>query len=227
MMLLFALLFLSHTATGPGQMRFTDAQHGISFTYPRGYTLKQGSLGAHDTGLGYLGPIPMEFVAPGGVRIATVEAPRGSYPGTDFINAFFTVSVNPSISGEECSHFDDSRPGLQKLSLKTTAGVTLRGVNVSNAGLGHQASLEYYHVFSHGQCIELGYGLATAGLGAVDGMQPAPYKSIDARFRAILLSVAINQPKTHRDRGVQRRPAHSGLLPTHRSAIAASDSQTI
>ena len=201
MILYFALLFLSHSVTGREQMRFTDAQHGVSFTYPQGYTLKRGPLAPHDTGLGYLGPIPTEFVAPGGVRIATVEAPPGSYPGTDFVNAFFTVSVNPFLTREECGHFDDRRPNLQKLVLKTAAGVALHGVNVSEAGVGHQASVKYYHVFSRGQCIELGYGLATAGLGAVDGMRQTPYPSIESRFKDIFQSVVISQPRGRRAHG--------------------------
>ncbi|HEV2279998.1 MAG TPA: hypothetical protein VGS02_17595 [Acidobacteriaceae bacterium] len=193
---LVVAIFLASSAGVFAQKRYSNKQYGVSFTYPRGCVLKTGPLGPHDTGLGYLGPIPMEFAAPGGIRVATIEAPAGSYPGTDFVNAFFTLSVNPHMSRSECGQFADRRANLPKLELKTAAGLILHGVNESEAGLGHQASLQYYHVFSHDQCVELAYGLATAGLGAVDGMKPAPYQLIDSRFKAILLGVVISRPKS-------------------------------
>jgi hypothetical protein len=220
MILLVALLLFSHAVTGHEPMRFTDAQHGISFTYPRGYPLKRGRLGPQDTGLGYLGSIPMEFAGPGGIRIATVEAPRGYYPGTDFVNAFFSVSVNPFITRKECGQFRDQRSHLQILLVKTNSGRILHGVNASEAGLGHQASLEVYHTYSHGNCIELSSGLATAGYGAVDGMRQAPYRSIESQFKTILQSVIISNPESRRKLGA---PVIGKLV----SAISESPSHCV
>ena len=85
-----------------GAVAILDAKYGISFQYPEGFVLRLGDLGDHDTGLGYLGPIPMEFVGGVGVRIATVEPPADSYLGTDYVNAFFTVSVNSDLSKGGC-----------------------------------------------------------------------------------------------------------------------------
>jgi hypothetical protein len=71
-------------------LKYSDTKYGVSFQYPKGYDLKEGALGDQDTGMGYLGPTPMEFVAPGGVRVVTIETPTDSYPGTDFVNAFLS-----------------------------------------------------------------------------------------------------------------------------------------
>jgi hypothetical protein len=199
-------MFLCSSAATISQARFSDPQLGVSFTYPRGYTLRTGPLGAHDTGLGYLGPIPMDFVAPGGIRIATVEAPPGAYPGTDFVNAFFTLSANPFLTQAECEQFPGRQDKSPTFSLKTKRGILLHGVIQSDGGLGHQFVGEYYHAFSKGQCLELGYGLATAGYGAEEGLRQAPYRSIESRLKTILLSTAISKPKDLRDSAHHPRP---------------------
>jgi len=198
---LIALLLLVAPLTAPAEAKFVDAKHGISFRYPHKYVLKQGALeGTDDVGLGYLGAIPMEFVAPGGgMRIATVEAPGGSYPGTDFVNAFFTLSVNQFVTEQECAEFLDDRGYPETLLTKTVSGVIFRGADVSGAAMGHQSSAEYYHAYSDGACIELGYGLATAGYGNVEGLKRAPTQAILARFAKILSSVRIRRSLTRRD----------------------------
>ena len=92
--LLTALCLLGFPATLAAQSTYTNAEYAISLKYPSDYVMTEGELGPKNRQLGYLGPIRMEFVAPGGARVATFEAPKSSYRGTDFVNAFITVSVN-------------------------------------------------------------------------------------------------------------------------------------
>lgn len=153
MLLLFALLLLAQPDADHQKARFTDARTGVSFTYPREYTLKRGPLGAHDTGLGYLGPIPMEFPDSGGIRIATIEAPAHSYPGTDFVNAFFTVSVNSLTTPRNCRHFRGSEDKSPVFLLKTKSGLILHGVLQSDGGMGHQFVGEYFQTYSKGDAL--------------------------------------------------------------------------
>ena len=87
-------------------LQFSNPEFGIAFDAPKGYVLKEGDLPQMDRGLGYLGPIPMHFVAPGGVRLATVEAPEGVHPGTNFVNEFFTVSAHYESTAESCAALD-------------------------------------------------------------------------------------------------------------------------
>jgi hypothetical protein len=102
-LLTICVLWLAPVLTA--QSKYSNSTYGISLRYPKDYELKEGKLAKNDRGLGYLGPIPMEFVAPGGVRVVTIEAPPNSYPGTDFVNAFFTVSVNRYLTKDECREF--------------------------------------------------------------------------------------------------------------------------
>ena len=190
-----ALCFCGLSITASAQLKYFDTKSGVSFRYPKGYDLKEGTLGNKDPGLGYLGPTPMEFVAPGGVRVVTVETPAGSYPGTDFVNAFFTVSINPQATMNECVPFaDDHAIGPTKEPVKKISGVEFHGARISDGGLGHQFGGSYYHGFLRGVCYELGYGMATAGYGAVDGMKQVDSAKIFSILENILETVTIRTP---------------------------------
>jgi len=58
-------------------LQYSNEEYGVAFDAPKGYLLKEGDLPEMDRGLGYLGPIPMHFAQPGGIRLATVEPPQG------------------------------------------------------------------------------------------------------------------------------------------------------
>lgn len=188
-----ALCLCGLSITASAQLKYSDTKYGVSFQYPKGYDLKEGTLGDQDTGMGYLGPIPMEFVAPGGVRVVTIETPAGSYPGTDFVNAFFTVSINPSSTMSECEQFTDEHAfGPPKEPVKVISGVKFHGAGISYAGLGNQFGGTYYHGFLRGVCYELGYGLATHG--AVDGMKQVDGAKVLSILENILKTVTIRTP---------------------------------
>jgi hypothetical protein len=178
------------------QLQYSDVKSGVSFQYPQGYDLKVGDLGDHDTGIGYLGRTPMEFVGSGGVRIVTVEPPADSYPGTDYVNAFFTVSVNSHLSKGECEEFSDS-PATRKLqAVKKISGIEFHGAQVGLGGAGHQFGGVYYHGFSRGSCHELAYGLATAGYGAVDGMKKVDNGKVFSILEKVLSTVTVRPRKS-------------------------------
>ncbi|HXH50658.1 MAG TPA: hypothetical protein VNM47_15055 [Terriglobia bacterium] len=179
-----------------GQLKYSNPTYGLSLQYPKSYQVIEGKLGQNNLGLGYLGSIPMEFVAPGGVRIVTIEAPNGSYPGTDFVNAFFTVSVNRHLTKEECEQFPTDLSNMSRpAGEKEINGLGFKALREGEGGLGHQWGGTYYHGFSDGLCYELGYGLATAGYGSVDGMKKVNGGEVFAILERVLKSVAISVPK--------------------------------
>jgi hypothetical protein len=176
------------------QLQYSDAKYGVSFQYPQGYVLKIGDLRDDDTGIGYLGPTPMEFVGEGGVRIVTVEPPADSYPGTDYVNAFFTVSIDSHLSKGECEKFADDPQAARKLqAVKKISGIEFHAAQVGLGGLGHQFGGVYYHGFSIGSCYELAYGLATAAYGAVDGMKQVDNGKVFSILEEILSTATVRQ----------------------------------
>jgi hypothetical protein len=174
------------------QLQYSDPKYGVSFQYPQGYVLKTGDLGDHDTGIGYLGRTPMEFVGKGGVRIVTVEPPVDSYPGTDYVNAFFTVSIDTHLSKGECEKFADDPLAARNLqAVKTISGIEFHGARVGFGGAGHQFGGVYYHGFSRGVCYEIAYGLATAGYGAVDGMKQIDNGKVFSILEEVLSTATV------------------------------------
>src|SRR5215472_3566869 len=171
-MKLFIAVCLCLLSAAPAhQAKYSNTKYGVSFEYPKGYQVKQGALDA-DKGLGYQdAPIPMQFAAPRGIRLVTVELPANSYPGTDFTNAYFTVSVNEHLSKQQCEKFSDDMQGTEKPSPEKISGIEFHSRELGDAGMGHQFSGTYYHGFSGDLCYELGYGLHTAGYGAVEGLK--------------------------------------------------------
>lgn len=187
-------LALVFVPTGPS--KYSNPTCGITLQYPTNYEVTDGKLGQGNRGLGYLGSIPMEFDAPGGKRVVTLEAPSGSYPGTDFVNAFFTVSVNQYLTREECEQFPADLSNMSKpTGVREISGIEFNALRQGEGGLGHQWGGTYYHGFSDGLCYELGYGLATAGYGSVDGMKKVNSGEVFAVLERVLKSVAIAVPK--------------------------------
>jgi len=91
----------------PATLNYTDKTYGLTFEYPRRYAIETGSAA---TDLLAANPIPMNFVQPGGVALAAVELPETSFANTDFSSAFFNVSVNKTLTADQCSEFAVPQP---------------------------------------------------------------------------------------------------------------------
>ena len=91
----------------PATVNYADKTYGVTFEYPRRYAIETGSAA---TELLASNPMAMNFVQPGGVALAAVELPETSFANTDFSSAFFNVSVNKSLTAEQCTEFAVPQP---------------------------------------------------------------------------------------------------------------------
>ncbi len=89
---------------------FKDKTYGVSFVYPRKYGVEVGDA-ANELIAG--SPAPLTSAQPGGVALAAVEMPEALFPNTDFASAFFGVSVNKSLTAEECG-FPENNSAIKK-----------------------------------------------------------------------------------------------------------------
>jgi hypothetical protein len=178
----------------PTNVTYNDPNSGVSFLYPRKFALSSGDnakpqLAGVD--------VPMNFVQPGGVTVATVALPESSYPGTDFASAFFNVNVHRSVSEQECSHFafvdtrnaDGEPVDAEKVRVNST---DMEMTSDFSASAMAQHETQYYHSYENGACYEYVLGLGTAGYGAKDGIEPVNREQVFARLEKILATVKIN-----------------------------------
>jgi hypothetical protein len=187
----------------PPAVTYTDKTSGVTFQYPRKYALKTGddadTLVSSDS-------VPMDFVQPGGVAIAAVAVPESVYPKSDLASAFFDVSVNKSLTAEQCVEFPvpevkgstqvdpEAQPASQpsKLPSKLIIGdMELQSAeSLASQGTREEAS-RYYHVFENGACYEFALKVATTRVETEGGKQ-VDREEVFHRLEKILATVKIN-----------------------------------
>ena len=178
---------------------FAEDVYGISFDAPKGYVVEAGELADMDRGLGYLGALPMEFAEPGGARIATVEVPRDAHQGTDFVNAFFTISALADTTAERCARFSPELRYAEPPLRQKIGGIEFTGIPNSEAASMHEYFGKYFHGFSEGTCYEIGYGIVTADASANDGLKKVNNDAVLRRLERILDTVTIEAPRMDED----------------------------
>jgi hypothetical protein len=187
-------------------LQFSSEEYGVAFDAPNGYVLKEGELPSMDRGLGYLGPIPMHFAEPGGVRLATVEPPQGLHVGTNFVNEFFTISGHYGSAEAVCADFNIPAESRGAPVTRTVDGLDFHGFAEYSTASMHQYSGIYLHAFTNETCYEIGYGVATAGsdASAISTTSSANLKNINPenqlrKLERILEDVHINPPDFERN----------------------------
>lgn len=199
----------------PATVNFTDKTYGVTFEYPRRYAIETGNAA---TELLASNPIAMNFVQPGGVALAAVELPETGFANTDFSSAFFNVSINKSLTADQCSEFAVPQPKAAPLaSTNPENGVTpvsstatptsetqsasgsklmlgdleLRATEaVTGEGTRHRDS-KYFHVFQNGACYEFALNVTT--VASEDGvMKHVDRDKVFDRLQKIMATVKIN-----------------------------------
>ena len=103
----------------PATVNYTDKTYGVTFEYPRRYAIETGDSASE---LIQTNPVPMNFVAAGGVALAAVELPETGFVNTDFSSAFFNVSVHKNLTADQCNEF--AVPQLKSEAKPQAASVT-------------------------------------------------------------------------------------------------------
>ena len=203
----------------PPTVTYVSDTTGISFDYPRKYALKTGDAA---TELVSSGPVPMDFVQPGGVALAAVALPDSTYPNSDLASAFFNVSVNKTLTPDQCSEFSvpqpnpasPADPNIQADAQLTTPPISklklmigdmeldsaeTNSTGESNTSTRDQAA-KYYHVFQNGACYEFALKVATTKLDTPTATTTKPSPNhinrdeVFHRLEQILATVKINPP---------------------------------
>jgi len=189
----------------PANVTYTDANSGVSFLYPRKFVLASGEKNRPELDNEF---VPMNFSQAGGETVATVTLPRTLYPGTDFTAGFFGVSVNRSLSEEQCSHFafvDTRNPDGEPVDAEKVkiGSEDMEMTSEFSGSATRQSETQYYHDYEDGACYEYVLGLGTAGFGTQEGIKPVDRDAVFSKLEKIMATVkiapsaqqqAVNQP---------------------------------
>jgi hypothetical protein len=184
----------------PTTVTYADKTSGVSFQYPRRYSLKTGE--AADELLSS-DAVPMNFAQPGGVAIAAVAVPESAYPKSDLGAAFFNVSVNKSLTAEQCGEFPgakpavaadstapiDPAPAIKPAKLMIGDMELQSSESLASQGTREEAS-KYYHVFENGACYEFALKVATTGV-ETEGGKHVDREEVFKKLEKILATVKI------------------------------------
>ena len=141
----------------PANATYVNGTYGVSFSYPRKYSLQSGDKSAS-------APVQANFLKPGAVQIASLDMPDHSYPETDFSSARLNVSVNPSITAEECGQFVPSSKDSEAAKPMTVklGGNQFAEFEQMNEEMNHQSDMKYFHLFKNGACYEFALDVETS-----------------------------------------------------------------
>jgi hypothetical protein len=182
----------------PATVMYSDKTSGVSFQYPRKYSLETGDAANE---LVSSDPIPMDFVQPGGVALAAVAVPESAYPNGDLASAYFNVSVNKALTAEQCGEFSvpqanptmPADPAVQataQLSKLMIGDMELHSTKtLASQGTREEAS-KYYHVFENAACYEFALRVATTGV-ETEGSKHIDREQVFQRLEKILATVKI------------------------------------
>jgi hypothetical protein len=211
----------------PAEVTYSDPNSGVSFMYPRRFVLASGDKIERQPA--EMDAVPMNFVRPGGVPVATVALPGTLYPGTDFASGFFSVNVNRTLSEQECPHFAfvdtsdaDGEPiDAQKVKVGRANGpAEMEMTSEFEGNATRQLETQYYHNYENGACYEYVLGLGTAGYGTKEGVEPVNRDEVFARLEKILGSVTIKAHPVGQE-PVAKQPASEQPAPSEQAADVA------
>jgi hypothetical protein len=191
----------------PATVTYTDKTYGVSFDYPRRYAIETGDA-AKD--LLVSSPVPMNFVQPGGVALAAVELPETGFANTDFSSAFFNVSVNNTLTADQCVQFSVPEPKPVAPSTQSTevasasvapepqgtklmlGDMELRGTEAVSGEGSRQSDSKYFHLFQNNACYEFELNVTTNAAENAAGMKHVDRDRVFSRLESILATVKIN-----------------------------------
>lgn len=190
----------AHKRYRPANVHYVNSTFGVSFNYPRKYSLLSGDkLGS---------PAIQTFLKPGAVQVASVDIPDSMYPETDFASALLNVSVNKDMTSDECSQF--VLPSKDAGEVKPTTvklGSNEYRVFEQISGQGDlKSDLKYFHLFKNNACYEFVLDVDTVASKDADLAQVDRGK-VFHQLEQILTSARIKDMQPKETESAQKAPA--------------------
>jgi hypothetical protein len=136
-----------HRRYRPANVNYVNSMYGVSFRYPRKYSLRSGNKGI---------PLPETFLKPGTVPVVSVDIRDSFYPETDFQSALLNLSVNQNMTEDECMQFvplSKDAGEVKPTSVKVGGNEFAEFRQITGEG-DLKSDLKYFHMFKNNACYE-------------------------------------------------------------------------
>jgi hypothetical protein len=127
-------------------------EQGISFRYPRNYSLEEGDLEEHSFFLKRQEDLDLE--QSGATLLATVLIPEDGYPNTTFEHGSAQLLVNETATEKACRETSPLASSGNTVKRLTAGGITFRGSEQESETAGTKILERAYYGFSAGTCYE-------------------------------------------------------------------------
>ena len=179
----------------PANATYVSDSSGVSFSYPRKYSLQSGDK--------FGSALPVTYLKPGATQVAAVDMPDDSYPETDFSSAMLNVSVNPDMTSEECNQFAVSKEAGEVKPTTVKLGSNEYSVFEQINGQGDKKSdLKFFHQFKNNACYE--FALVIDTVEKPEDMAQVDHGKVFQQLEKILTSARIKdlQPTEVQDAAI-------------------------
>ena len=138
---------------GSQLVTYKSRDYGVSFMYPWQYSFVSAKGLANFDGSD-------EEKSDHGEKftLARVEIPKGFYPDTDFESGYFMLSLNETLSEQECQSTLSANKDT-RLESESINGVEFRWMQTERGGHGSASTIRQYAGFANGTCYEVEMGV--------------------------------------------------------------------
>ena len=167
---------------------YKSRDYGVSFEYPRQYAYVSAKTIAN-------GDASRKAKSDGSAdqfTLASVEVPKGFYPDTDFDRGYLTVSLNESLSEDEC--LATLGPNFQSANIN---GIDFKWVEADRGGSGESAKVRNFITYTNATCYELELGVKSKNeKGMAREVDPDQvFKRLDAIMATVKIKPTLQPAK--------------------------------
>jgi len=169
---------------------YHNPEAGISFRYPRNYSLEEGDV--QESSFFLKRQENLDGEQPGATLIATVQIPEDGYPNTTFEHGSLQLIVNEGGTERACRETRLLDPGGSGLRTTTIQGIVFRWSERESETAGTEIVERAYVGYSQATCYEFLLTVAAEGAPDPDGFRkPADTGKIMKHLEKVVESLQI------------------------------------
>jgi hypothetical protein len=170
---------------------YNNPEEGVSFRYPRNYSLEEGDVQEHSFFLKRQGDLDSE--RPGATLLATVQIPEDGYPNTTFEHGSLQLVVNEAGAEKSCREASVAGSNGSVPRTTTVHGIVFRWSEQESETAGTKVLERGYAGYSRGTCYKFFLTVAVEEAPDPDGFKkPADTAKIMKQLEKIISSAQIS-----------------------------------